>query len=104
MVVVTIELWPHGDAEQARPLGVVKIALAAVSPDTKVGSYEVELSHAGRFWGRPGIWKSGFLARHFRDLSPYHLVKAAIEAALQGRKRPPELTPDFSPRSQSQEP
>lgn len=82
MVVVKIELWPHGDYMKAKQIGEVKIALTEATPTGSHGSYEVELSHAGRYWGRPGVWKYGQLKNHVRELSPYHLVMRAIAACI----------------------
>lgn len=82
MVVVKIELWPHGDESQARQIGEARIALVAATEGGKVADYEVELRHAGHFWGRPGNWKEGKLSRHVRELSPYHLVMRAIRACI----------------------
>ncbi len=81
MVVVRIELWPGGDREKARPLG-----LAFISNDetgnTAAGNYDVHLAHSGHYWGRRGIWKQGQVKGWNRQLSPYHLVVEALKAAL----------------------
>lgn len=81
MVVVKIELWPHGDESKARPLGVAMIANDGTG-DVKTGSYEVQLAHAGRYFGKPGVWKRGRVESHNRQLSPYHLVLSSLKAAL----------------------
>ncbi len=82
MVVVKIELWPHGDESKARQIGEARIALQSVNQDASVGSYDVELRHSGCYWGRPGNWKTGKLDAHTRELSPYHLVMRAIAACI----------------------
>jgi len=82
MVVVKIELWPHGNESQAKQIGEARIALDGVTATAERGDYAVELRHAGRFWGKPGNWKTGRLHDHARELSPYHLVMRAIAACL----------------------
>lgn len=82
MVVVRIESWPNGDYKQSRLLGVCAIANDGTG-DEKRGNYDVQLSHAGRFINKKtGPWKKGKVERHKRKLSPYHLVFAALKAAL----------------------
>ena len=87
MVVVKIELWPHGNESEARQIGEARISLDSQSHDPNQNSadYQVELRHAGHYWGKPGNWKSGRLKNHHRDLSPYHLVMRAIAACLGDR-------------------
>jgi len=82
MVVVKIELWPHGDASKAKPIGQVNITLESAAFDETIGDYSVELLHAGIYWDRPGNWKTGRVAGHRRELSPYHLVMRAIAACI----------------------
>ena len=82
MVVVRIGLWPKGDAEKSRLLGVCKISNDASSRDITVGNYDVALSHAGRYIKRKGAWKTGKVTGHRRSLSPYHLVYQAIRTCL----------------------
>jgi len=82
MVVVRIELWPFGQQDKSRLLGVVKIA-NDLSGDKKYGNYVVDLSHAGKYLGKKkGVWKSGRVKHHLRRLSPYHLVYKALKASL----------------------
>jgi hypothetical protein len=82
VVVVKIELWPHGDSSKAKQIGQVNIALETVTQTEEIGDYSVELLHAGMYWGRPGNWKTGRLTGHRRMLSPYHLVMRAIAACI----------------------
>lgn len=79
MVVVKIELWPHGNRFQARPLGMIRIHNDGTG-DAYHRNYGVDLSHSGRHWGRPGCWRSSRLLNHPRNLSPYHLVARALAA------------------------
>jgi hypothetical protein len=79
MVVCTIELWPHGDKNQARPLGVINISNDGTG-DAQSGNYEAELLHAGVYFGKPGNWRTGSVSGYRRSLSPYHLVARALVA------------------------
>ena len=81
MVVIKIEMWPHGREEDRYTLGVAKI-INDGEGTTELGDYNVELGHAGRFFGKSGVWKRGRVVGHQRELSPYHLVFKAIKAAL----------------------
>lgn len=86
MVVVRVELWPGGNAAKATEIGRVVIANDGKSLKPNEGSYRVALAHGGMYWGRSGSWLGGTIKRHQRDRSPYHLVLAAIRAALGGRR------------------
>ncbi|HWB13318.1 MAG TPA: hypothetical protein VG826_29100 [Pirellulales bacterium] len=80
MVVVKIELWPHGDEEQKRPLGVLTIANDG-SGDARVGHYDVTASHAGAYFGRRREpYRTGKVRGFPRQLSPYRLVCRALKA------------------------
>jgi hypothetical protein len=79
MVVVRIELWPDGDKEKARDLGLVIIRNDGTGDD-EIGAYEVVVARGGRFFGKEGAWKKGHLDRFIRKLSPYHLVARALAA------------------------
>jgi len=83
MIVVKIELWPFGNPnhERARVLGVAKIANDGTGNIIN-GNYNVELSHAGKYIGKKGVWKKGRVENHKRMLSPYHLLYKALKAAL----------------------
>lgn len=81
MVVVKVELWPGGDESQARMIGVAKIVNDNTGDD-RTGNYNVELSHSGKYFGRPGVWKRGRVTDYPRMLSPYNLVFAALKSAL----------------------
>jgi len=95
VLVVKLLLWPQGDESRARQLGEVRIINDATGDETH-GNYRVELLHAGKFWGKPGNWKSGRVLGWMRELSPYHLLLAALEAtigrALDGRPAEPVTT------------
>lgn len=81
MVVVKIEVWPHGREEDRYTIGEARI-INDCTGTTELGNYGVELKHAGKFYGKSGIWKRGRVVGHQRELSPYHLVMKAIKAAL----------------------
>lgn len=81
MIVVKIELWPLGNQAKARTLGVVNIANDGTG-DLEKGNYKVALSHAGKYFGKPGAYKSGEVKGFKRALSPYHLLLRALQACL----------------------
>ena len=82
MIVVSIEIWPHGDEEKARSLGNMVITNSGTGTKER-GDYNVVLSHAGMYYGkRKEPWKTGRVTNHLRKLSPYHLVYKAIKNAL----------------------
>ena len=83
MLVVRIELWPFGNRENARLIGVCKIANDGTG-NPEFGNYNVALSHSVE---RKDMWKKGRVERHRRSLSPYHLVYKAIKACLWPRKK-----------------
>lgn len=83
MVVVRIELWSGGSQKEARTIGIVTIANDGEG-DAEIGNYDVSLSHAGRFFGRPGAWKTGRVSGFRRSLSPYHLLLRALRACSIG--------------------
>jgi len=77
MVVVKIEIWPHGEQKNARDLGSIIICNDGTG-SKDLGSYNIAVSHGGRYWGKPGVWKSGRLKNYRRSLSPYHLIAKAL--------------------------
>jgi hypothetical protein len=79
MVVVKIELWPHGKKEEARDLGVLMISNDGTGT-AGVCSYDVSIGHGGKYWGKPGAWKRGKVHGFRRQLSPYHLLARALDA------------------------
>lgn len=85
MLVVRIELWPHGDHLKSRTLGVVTIVNDGTGT-SEFGNYDVTLSHAA---GVPEhlkqaspCYKVGRVSGFLRKLSPYHLVLRALKSAL----------------------
>ena len=81
MIVVKIELWPHGRVSKKTELGRIVIA-NNLSGDHEHGNYDCALSHAGSYAGEPGAWKTGEAIGYKRTLSPYHLLRMAINACL----------------------
>lgn len=80
MVVVKIELWPHGEESQKRDLGCLVISNDGTG-DEKVSNYDVTASHAGIFFGkRKEPFKRGKVVGFMRNLSPYRLVSRALKA------------------------
>ncbi len=79
MVVVKIEMWPHGDESKAYPLGQINIANDDTGTESS-GNYKAELLHAGRYWGKPGAYRTGQIKGFPRALSPYHLIARVLGA------------------------
>lgn len=80
MIVVKIELWPGGDKEKARPLGVVTLFNDGTG-DRATGNYNVIASHAGKFFGKKKEpYKKGRVVGFLRNLSPYRLLFRALKA------------------------
>jgi len=80
MVVVKIEMWPHGDESKAYPLGKIEIANDGTG-DAQSGNYDVTAFHAGIFYGkRREPYKTGRVVGFLRRLSPYALLAKALKA------------------------
>lgn len=96
MVVVRIELWPHGDQQKSKTIGVMTITNNGTGTGTtEFGNYLVSLGHAA---GAPehlkkkrSCYKIGKLTGFMRSLSPYHLVIRAIKAALDNPETPTNI-------------
>lgn len=72
MIVVKVELWPHGDAERAAPLGVLAIRNSGPVGGRDLYKYEVELQEKGRSTYRH--------LTHYRRRGWLHLIKLALES------------------------
>lgn len=79
MIVVKIELWPHGDQSQAKQIGWVDIANDGTG-DVVESSYKVSVRHGGKYFGKAGFYRIGKVNAFKRELSPYHLVSRALQA------------------------
>lgn len=80
-------------------LSEMTVALTALTPDHRFGSYVVELSKFGGL-GK-GIWRRGFVSGHDRvQRGPYELLYRALGAVLRGRV--PEYT-EPTPEQAAQE-
>lgn len=95
MLVIRIELWPHGDRARARELGRVEIANTGTGSPT-VGNYVVQLfKSAAQGARRPGVWKRGRVEGFPRKrLGAYDLLFRALAAVL-GSQRNPEAASAF---------
>jgi len=81
MIVVTIELWPKGNQDKSRPLGVLAIANDGTGTP-ELGNYTWTLSHAGVYFGkRKEPFKKGRLRNFPRHLSPYRLISRILKEA-----------------------
>ncbi len=88
VVIVTIDLAPMGDDTKTRPLGRIAIANDGTG-DKQRGNYVAELSHAGKFYGKPGAWKAARVEGFNREMSPYHLLLLVLRQALEPRRPAP---------------
>lgn len=90
MLRVTIELVPFGVETQAKVLGRIGISNDG-SGSLARGNYDVVLSDEGSFTrdGKPGTWRKvklkGFKRRRY---GPYHILLAALLAAIPPAERP----------------
>lgn len=84
LIVAKIELWPYGNANRARDLGVVEIA--NTGGDINHGDYDVRLQKSPEYSRRPGIWKKGAV-KGFprRRLGPYDLLLRALANVIGDR-------------------
>lgn len=79
MLVIKVELWPHGDESLKEDFGTIKIINDGTG-DVQTGNYTVEASHTGTYRSRKGIWKRGAVKGFSRRLSPYRLICRALRA------------------------
>lgn len=80
MIVVKVELWPHGDKDKAVLLGVGSIANLNTGTET-TGEYAAVLMHkGGREWKRGKV--TGFKRK---KLLAWDLVYLALKALIGDR-------------------
>lgn len=97
MIVVRIELWPHGDETRKRELAIAVISndvVRSLETEGEHGDYRVLVSHqAGTRYAQQaptvrellagaGLWKRGVLRNFPRSLGAVHLVQRALTEAL----------------------
>jgi hypothetical protein len=82
MVVITVELWPQGDPESKRCLGVAHISNDGTGKEAS-GSYDVTLFT----WGEmPKVWKKGRVEGFDRKKrGPWDLLLLALLDAVGDR-------------------
>lgn len=86
MIVVTVELWPHGDERRKRHLGTATIA-NDLSGTQDTGNYHVMLSKAGR---PKETWRRGRVEafpRLSRRLGVWDLLYRALRDSV-GERNP----------------
>lgn len=84
MIVVRVEMWPHGDHTRARLIGCLWIDNDGTGTE-QIGSYNVAASHTGEYLRRnKDVWKEGRVEHFLRRLNPYRLVAAALRAIGEG--------------------
>ena len=90
MLVVRIELWPHGDRQRSKTLAVMTISNDGTGT-TDFGNYLVALGHVTdtpEHLRRGGCYKVGKVIGFMRSLSPYHLVLRALKSTLKDSETP----------------
>lgn len=92
LLVVKIELWPHGDESRARCLGKAAIALQKISSDGRVGSYRYHLLKWGKSVSsmmehpKSNIWREGEVHGHDRiKRGPWDLLFMVLRDAVSSR-------------------
>lgn len=82
MIVLKIELWPHGDSSKARSLGLGIIVNEGTGDPTH-GNYFVSLRSAGK---QARKWKEGKVAMFPRKrLLAWDLIYRALHATISYR-------------------
>lgn len=82
MLVVTVEVWPGGNPEYKRTMGVAHIVNTGEG-NLAVGTYDVRLLK----WTKGGgIWRRGRVVEFPRKVGgPWDLLYLALKDALAGR-------------------
>lgn len=83
MIVVTVEMWPHGIESKKYLLG--RGTITNVGGDTEFGEYEAVLEKSAQYAfpgnvGKP--YKRGHVARFPRARGPWALLRRALEACM----------------------
>ena len=82
MLVVTVELWPFGDASRKTVLGIAKIANDGTGSPS-LGNYTAEI-HKGDHLSR--VWKRGRVEQFRRQvLTAWDLLYLVLQDVLKGR-------------------
>lgn len=84
MIVVRLEMWPHGDAAKAYDLGAIEIA--NLGGTATKGDYGVRLAKSARMARSSGTWKAARVFGFPRArLGPYDLLLRCLAAAIGDR-------------------
>lgn len=86
MLVATVELWPHGDAEKRKSLGTLTVALDRL-PEGPYGDYRYELTSEPSPFA-PELLTNGHVTAHYRSQPAWALVAAALDNWLKGLDGP----------------
>lgn len=87
MIVVRIELWPHGSEERKRELGTAYIS-NDLTGDALTGNYNVRLMKSPEYAARPGVWRRGRVEGFARKrLGPWDLLYLALAETVGQRNR-----------------
>ena len=82
MIVVKVELWPHGDQTRMREIGRAHISNVGGNED--FGRYEVELLKSAEYSVRNAgkVYRRGSVVNFRRKLGPWPLLMYALQSAL----------------------
>jgi hypothetical protein len=107
MIVVKLEMWPHGSEMHKRPLGEIRIA--NIGGDQHIGHYSAQLMKSAEYAKTPGVWRAGRVLNFRRTVhGPYDLLLRALVACIGGRsveavRKIPEDQLLFDPPSRESE-
>lgn len=87
MIVVRIEMWPHGDERLKREIGAAMITNQGTGT-RDAGNYTVRLMKSAEYARSPGVWKRGEVEGFPRlRLGPWDLLYRALHATVASRNR-----------------
>lgn len=79
MLMIRVELWPHGEHQLARTLATLRIWNDGTGT-ADVGNYKFNCHIAPSSWG-PEEMREGAVTKHDRKLSVWTLIGKAIRKA-----------------------
>lgn len=86
MIVVTIEMWPGGDANHPRKRLLQQVVITNIGGSESIGDYLVAIPKSPEYARSKGIWKQG-IVRGFprKRLGPADLLFRALAACVAQR-------------------
>ena len=88
MIVIRVEMWPHGDESRKSELGIAYVANDGTGT-SQVGNYDVQLMKSASMGARrSGVWKTGRVEGFPRlRLGQWDLIFRALLATVGYRNR-----------------